>query len=237
MFEIIKRICRVMAIVAVYIICAYGYLTTKGFIFKDNNFILSNTAHAGEQSFAQKISGNINLSEERTRALGSPDAPLTMYGYSSMACSHCREFHKFTLPKLERDFIATGKLKFVFIHFPIEPLSMRAAKLSYCLPQEKFYDFISDLYDNRDWLFSNDETKIYEHAKAFGMKDEDIEACNADKKLTSDILLVKENAINDFKIAGTPAFIISGADGQELILGSKKYDDLKEYLEKRLGGE
>ena len=236
MFEIIRRICRIMAIIAVYIMCAYGYLTTKGFVFKDNSFILSNTAHADEP-LAQKVSGNINLETSLVRSLGRPDAPLTMYDYSSVVCSHCREFHKFILPKLERDFIATGKLRFVFIHFPTEVLSMRAAKLSYCLPENKFYDFISDLYDKRDWLFSKDETRIYEHAKAFGMTDADIEACNANKKLTSDILLARENAMQTFKIAGTPSFIIEGKDGQELILGAKKYDDLKEYLEQRLGGE
>ena len=237
MFVIIRRVCRVMAIIAVYIMGAYGYLTAKGFIFKDNQFILSNPAYAEEQSFSTKVSGNVGLSEERMRVLGNPDAPLTIYGYSSLVCAHCREFHKFTLPKLERDFIATGKVRFVFIHFPTEVLSMRAAKISYCLPKEKFYDFISDLYDNRDWLFSEDETKIYEHAKAFGMTDADIEACNADKKLTSDILLVRENAMQTFKITGTPSFIISGADGQELIMGAKKYDDLKAYLNHRLGGE
>ena len=236
MFEIIRRVCRVMAVLAVYIMCAYGYLTAKGFIFKDNQFILSNAAQAKE-NFSQKVTGDVGISEDRIRALGRPDAPLTMYDYSSMACSHCREFHKFILPKLERDFIATGKLRFVFVHFPIEPLSMRAAKLSYCLPKEKFYDFISDLYDNRDWLFSKKEEKIYEHAKAFGMTDADIEACNEDKKLTSDILLFRENAIQTFKIAGTPSFIVSGADGQELILGSKSYDEFKEYLEHRLSGE
>lgn len=237
MFEIIRRICRIMAVIAMYIMCAYGYLTTKGFIFKDNQFILSNPAYAEEQSFSQRVSGNINLGENLVRSLGSANAPLTMYGYSSLVCSHCREFHKFILPKLERDFIATGKLRFVFIHFPTEVLSMRAAKISYCLPKEKFYDFISALYDNRDWMFSEDETKIYEQARAFGMTDADIEACNADKKLTSDILLVRENAMQTFKIAGTPSFIISGADGQELILGTKKYDDLKAYLEQRLHGE
>lgn len=238
MFEkTIKRISRVLAIIALYIMCAYGYLTGKGFVFKDNTFILSNAAYAEEQAFAQPVSGDIGLSEERTRAMGNINAPLTMYVFSSMSCSHCRDFHKFILPKLERDFVATGKLRFVYIHFPMEPMSMRAAKLSLCMPQEKFYDFLSELYGSKDWLYAENEEKLYNHAKKFGMTDDDIKACGDDKKLTSDILLVEENAIKTFKIKGTPSFIIAGKDGQELIYGTKSYGEFKNYLEKRLSGE
>lgn len=235
--QIIRRISRIMALVGVYIMCAYMYLTAKGFVFTDKAVILSNPALAEEHAFSKKVSGEVGISEERTRALGSANAPLTMYDYSSMSCAHCRDFHKFTLPKLQRDFIDNGKLRFVYIHFPIEAMSMRAAKLSYCLPKENFYAFISKLYDKKDWIFSNDEEKLYTYAKEFGMNDKDIEACNADKKLTSDILLVKDKGIENFNITGTPSFIIEGSDGQELILGSKNYDDLKAYLNKRLGGE
>lgn len=235
--QIIRRISRIMALIAVYIMCAYMYLTAKGFIFTDKAVILSHPAYAENQAFSKKVSGAIGISEERTRALGNENTPLTMFNYSSLSCAHCRDFHKFTLPKLQRDFIDTGKLRFVYIHFPIEAMSMRAAKLSYCLPKEKFYDFISKLYDKKDWIFSNDEEKLYAYAREFGMSNEDIAACNADKKLTSDILLVKDKGIEDFNITGTPSFIIEGADGQELILGSKSYDDLKEYLNKRLEGE
>lgn len=238
MFEkTIRRISRILALIALYIMCAYGYLTGKGFVLKDDTLVLSNPAYAEDLPFAQPIKGDIGLSEERTRALGSISAPLTMFVFSSLSCSHCRDFHKFTLPKIERDFIATGKLRFVYIHFPMEPISMRAAKLSLCLPKEKFYDFLSELYDARDWLYNKDETKLYAHAKKFGMTDADIELCNEDKKLTSDILLVEENAIKTFKIKGTPSFIVAGKDGQELIYGTKSYDEFKKYFEKRLSGE
>ena len=235
MVKVIKRFSRIFALVVVYIMCAYGYLTAKGFVFSDNTFILSHPANAKEDAFAVKVKGDIGLSAERTRAMGSEMAPLTMFGFSSMSCAHCREFHKFILPKIERDFISTGKLRFVFIHFPLEAMSMRAAKLSYCLPAERFYKFVDELYDKKDWLFSQDEEKLYAHARRFGMSAQGLEACKADKKLTSDILLVKDKAIENFGIKGTPAFIVEGQDGKELILGMKSYGEWKKYLESRLG--
>ena len=220
---------------AIYVTVAYGYLTAKGFVFSDNTFILSNTAQAGEQSFSVKVKGDIGLSTERTRALGSESAPLTMFAFSSMSCAHCRDFHKFTLPKIDRDFISKGKLRFVFVHFPLDAMSMRAAKLSYCLPAERYYKFIDELYDKKDWLFSKDEEKLYNHARKFGLSEQGLETCKEDKKLTSDILLVKDKVIENFGIKGTPAFIVEGKDGKELVLGTKSYDDWKEYLSGRLG--
>lgn len=232
---IIRRISKVLAMVIVYVICAYGYLMAKGFVMTESGMILSNQAHAEESAFAQKIEGDVDIGKDRMRAMGESSAPLTMYSYSSMACSHCREFHKFILPKIERDFISTGKLRFIYVHFPIDVRSMKIAKLSYCLPEDKYYDFISELYDKKDWQFSDDDNIFNEYAKKYGMTDADIEKCAQNSKLTSDILLTRNTAIEKFGIKGTPSFIVEGKDGKELIIGSKSADDIKDYLNSRLG--
>ncbi len=234
---IIKRMSKILATVVVYVVCAYGYLTAKGFVFAEDGVFLSNQARAGEGGFAQKIEGSIDIDKTRIRAKGEKTAPLTMYGFSSMACFHCKEFHKSILPKIESEFISTGKLRYVFVHFPLDVLSMRVAKLSYCLPVEKYYDFVSELYDKRDWQFADDESILRNYALQYGLTEEDIEKCEQDAKLTSDILLTRNNAIEKFGIQGTPSFIVEGKDGKELIIGSRSYDDLKDYLNSRLGGE
>ncbi len=237
MLKIIKRTSRILALLAVYFVCAYGYLIAKGFVFADGVPVLSNRAYAKEASFAQKVDGNIEIEKSRLRVKGEKNAPLTMYAYSSMACSHCGDFHNYILPKLERDFISKGKLRFVLVQFPLEASSMRAAKLSYCLPADKYDEFITKLYQKKDWLFSGKDDVLNKYAKEFGMSDTDIQACNDDKRLTSDILLARDNAMKTFGIQGTPSFIIDGADGKELIVGSRNYNDLKRYLNERLGGE
>jgi protein-disulfide isomerase len=110
---------------------------------------------------------------------------------------------------------------------------MRVAKLSYCLPKEKFYDFISDLYDSRDWKFTADETILNNHAKKFGLTDLDIANCNEDKKLTSDILLMRDSAAGAFRITVTPTLVIESANGRE-VMPAKSYDELKKYLDNLL---
>lgn len=236
MLKIIKRISRALALIVVYIMCAYGYLNTKGFVFKDGTPVLSNTAHA-KMEFSEQVKGNIQLSSTQMRMEGNEKAPLTMYAFSSMACSHCGDFHNYILPKIRRDFIETGKLKYVFIHFPIDAVSMRAAKLSYCLPPEKYEGFISTLYKKKDWFYSGKKEVLNKYAKEYGMTEDEIKKCDDDKKLTSDILLTFDNALKTFSIEGTPSFIIEGKDGKEIIRGSRSYDDFKDYLNKRLSGE
>ena len=232
--KIVNRISKIFAMVAIYILAAYGYLTAKGFVFINGKPVLSNEAHA-KTEFSQKIDGQIMLSETLNRTEGSPDAPLTMYAFSSMMCSHCGIFHKSIYPKIKENFVDNGKLRFIFVHLPTDVLSMQAAKISYCMPKEKYYDFIDELYSKKDWRFAKDDTKINEYAKKMGLSENDIQNCKDNKKLTSDILLVRENAISSLGIQATPTFIIEGKDGKELISGNKKYSDFAKYITQRLG--
>ena len=226
---IIKRVSKFLAFLLIYVTIAYGYLTAKGFIFEDGTPLLTNSAQA-QNSFAKEIKSNVVISDNITRVLGDKNAPLTMYIFSSMTCSHCRDYHKYILPKVERDFVSNNKLKIVFVHLPLDALSMRAAKLGYCLSHDKYYAYVSELYNTRDWLFSNSDETLNKYAKQFGLNDDDIAKCNSDKKLTSDILMTRDSAIKDIGIDGTPAFIVVSKNKKELI-GPHKYNDMKKHLE------
>ncbi len=232
--QVVRRLSKILALLVVYGICAGEYLKSKGFVFTDNGPVLTRKAYAQSDAFSIKVEGSVNIGADRMRAMGKDEAPLTIYGYSSMTCSHCKDFHVYILPKIERDFINKGKVRFVFVHFPIDQIAMKAAKISYCLPKEKYYDFISTLYDKRDWQFANSEELLTKYAKDFGMTQKEIDACRENTKLTSDILLTRNQAIENFGIQGTPSFIVAGKDGSEVIVGSRSYDDFKDYLNGRL---
>ena len=231
--EIINRISRILAILVVYVICAYSYLTAKGFVFDGKTPVLSNQAQAKEE-FSTKINNDLMLPNEMLRIKGNHSAPITMYIFSSMMCSHCSDFHRFILPKIEKNFVEKGLVKFVFIHFPLDVTSMQVAKLSYCLQEDKYYDFIDELYSQRDWKFAKDDSIINSYAKKYGISEEGIKACKDNKKLTSSILQTRDNAMTKLGIKGTPAFVIENKDGKELIVGSRKYKDFEEYFNSKL---
>ena len=41
------------------------------------------------------------------RVMGDPNAPVTLVEYASLACHHCADFHKKTLPQIKERFIDT----------------------------------------------------------------------------------------------------------------------------------
>ncbi len=73
------------------------------------------------------------------RALGSGDAPITMVEYYSLDCPHCAHFHRDVFPQLKAQFIATGKVRYVFRDYPLSFAALQAAILTHCAPPERFF--------------------------------------------------------------------------------------------------
>ncbi|HIN91479.1 MAG TPA: DsbA family protein, partial [Alphaproteobacteria bacterium] len=51
--------------------------------------------------------------------LGDLDAPVTIIEFASLSCPHCAAFHKERFPWLKKNFIDTGKVRFIFRDFPL----------------------------------------------------------------------------------------------------------------------
>jgi protein-disulfide isomerase len=91
-----------------------------------------------------------------TRSKGRLTAPVTIYEMSDFQCPYCRDFALNTLPALEREYIATGKVRLVFIVFPmqnIHPNAMAAAEVALCAAHEnKFWPVHDALFAKQpDW--------------------------------------------------------------------------------------
>ena len=69
------------------------------------------------------------------RTRGAATAPITVYEMSDFQCPYCRRFALNTFPDLDREYIATGKVRWVFINFPltmIHPNAAAAAEVAMC---------------------------------------------------------------------------------------------------------
>src|SRR5687768_2774622 len=67
-----------------------------------------------------------------SRTKGRADAPVTVYEMADFQCPACRLFAVTVLPTLEREYVETGKVRWVFIHLPltsIHPNAMAAAEV------------------------------------------------------------------------------------------------------------
>jgi protein-disulfide isomerase len=75
--------------------------------------------------------------------LGRPDAPLTLVEFTDLQCPFCRTFHVGTFERLKREYIDTGKLRFVSRDFPLDfhPNARPAALAVRCAgAQGKFWE-------------------------------------------------------------------------------------------------
>jgi protein-disulfide isomerase len=89
------------------------------------------------------------------RSLGSASAPVTVYEMSDFQCPYCRRHAELTFPPLVAEFVKTGKVRWVFINFPlvsIHPNSVAAAEFAMCASRhDKFWPA-------HDLLFKYQET-------------------------------------------------------------------------------
>ena len=53
------------------------------------------------------------------RTKGSPRAPVTVYEMSDFQCPFCKRHVDQTFPALEKEYIATGKVRWIYINLPL----------------------------------------------------------------------------------------------------------------------
>src|SRR3989441_891867 len=88
------------------------------------------------------------------RAKGRSDAPVTVYEMSDFQCPYCRSFALTTMPLLEKEYVQTGKVRFVYINLPLttrHPNAAAAAELAMCAARQgKFWPLHDLLFQHQD---------------------------------------------------------------------------------------
>jgi protein-disulfide isomerase len=89
------------------------------------------------------------------KVLGDENAPVAVVEYASMTCGHCANFHKEAYPHLKSEYIETGKVRFIFREFPLDPVAAAAFMLARCAPEEKYFDIVDLMFEQqRSWAFT-----------------------------------------------------------------------------------
>ncbi|WP_312861609.1 DsbA family protein [Segnochrobactrum spirostomi] len=146
------------------------------------------------------------------RVLGKADAPVTIVEYASMTCPHCAAFHAETWPALKTQYIDTGKARFIFREFPLDPLAAAASMLARCAPEDKYYDMIDLFFDHqREWAYTDKPLDALQNmAKQAGFTQMSFEACLTNQKLLDGINAEKDQALSKFGVNSTPTFFVNG---------------------------
>lgn len=171
----------------------------------------------------------------REFVLGNPKAKVTMIEYASLSCPHCAHFQEETYPKLKKDYIDTGKIKFLYRDFPLDGLALAGAVIARCVAPDKGHKLVEVLFaQQQKWITAPKPLEpLKELAKSVGISEEQTETCLSDKELVTSIREERELSIKTYQIDATPAFFI----GDETLQGDAPYEDVKAILEAQLSGK
>jgi protein-disulfide isomerase len=169
------------------------------------------------------------LTLDEDHVLGVNNASLTIIEFSDFECPFCADFTNTIMKDIKKEYIETGRIKFVFKHFPIQfhPNAQMAAEAAECASdQGKFWEMHDIMFKNHENLNNED---LIKYAKEIGLNNELFEIC-----LKSGVMKKRvELDMQEARLRGidaTPFFVI----GSESFSGSRSFEEFKAKIDKNL---
>jgi protein-disulfide isomerase len=152
------------------------------------------------------------------RAMGDPNAPVTIEVYEDFQCPACKTFSEQIEPQVVDAYVTTGDVYYIYRHFPFiddrapRNESDQAANASMCARDEnRFWDYHDMLFAN--WNGENQgafsDSRLVAFAEALGLEMESFNQCfnaNLNKdEIDADLQSGRDSGVN-----GTPSVIVNG---------------------------
>jgi protein-disulfide isomerase len=142
---------------------------------------------------------------------GQADAPVTIVEYASMTCPHCSHFHETTYPEMKKKYIDTGKVRFIFREFPLDPLALAASMLARCAGKDRYFPLIDAFFaQQKDWVVQKPLQPMFAIAKQAGFTQQTFDQCLANHQMEQGLVDERTRAQQKFNVNSTPTFFING---------------------------
>ena len=156
-------------------------------------------------------------------ALGPADAAVTMTEYASITCPHCAAFNENVFPKIKAAYIDTGKIRYVFHEFPLDPVAAASSVLSRCIAKgdsEKYFA-VTDLLFKQPWAnVTKPRETLNLVGKQAGLDEQQVGACLKDDVLFTKIV-AERIAAAKLGVNATPTFLVN----DEKIVGMTPFEE------------
>ncbi|WP_170360782.1 DsbA family protein [Ruegeria arenilitoris] len=166
---------------------------------------------------------------------GAEDAPVEIIEYASYTCPHCANFHQGPYKQLKKEYIDTGKVKFIYREVYFDRYGIWASMVARCGGPEKFFGITDLIYQGQsEWTRAGGPAEIVEELRKIGrlagLSNDQLEACLQDgTKAQTLVAWYQKNAEKD-GIQATPSFVVNGKK-----VDNQSYDEFKALIEKELG--
>ncbi|TMV04903.1 DsbA family protein [Ruegeria sediminis] len=215
-----------IVICAAVAVAAGAYWLTRPAVELPNNPLVG-------QANAQET--EIDTSSVVEMVQGAEDAPVEIIEYASFTCPHCASFHEGPYKQLKKDFIDTGKVKFVYREVYFDRYGLWASMIARCAGPDKFFGLTDLIFKSQaDWTRAGGPNEIVGELRKIGrlagLDDDQLEACLQDANNAQTLVAwYQENAEKD-GIEATPTFIVNGKKVE-----NQSYADFKTLIEEELG--
>jgi protein-disulfide isomerase len=144
-------------------------------------------------------------------ALGDPDAPVTIIEYASLTCPHCATFHNESWPTIKRDYVETGKVRFVFRDVYFDQFGLWGAMLARCGGEGPFFGYLDMLMKRqREWAQSGGVDELMRIGRLGGLSDDRMQACLSDEDFMRALVEDYQRNVEADGVRSTPTFFING---------------------------
>jgi len=179
-------------------------------------------ALAPSQNFAKLTPKEVDkLIRAGAPVLGNPEAKVTVVEFADFQCPYCGKYFETVFPEIKKNYIDTGKVKFIYMDFAFLGVeSQWAAEAAKCASEQgKFWEYHDHLYENQSGenggAFSVDNLKKF--ASDLKLNKGQFAECLDGHKYAKKI--EEEKALGQkFGVRGTPGtfindFFINGLQG------------------------
>lgn len=157
------------------------------------------------------------------------DGPYTIVEFSDLQCPACRAVQE---PLKQLLAANTGKVKFVYRHFPLTSIHKNALNAAYAAEaahvQGKFWEMHDLLFEKQmEWENEADpHAKFDQYAKDLGL-DVSRFAADSDSQEVRDAVNTDSLAASRYALAGTPTFFVNGVQTEFNAIADKLAQPVK----------
>jgi protein-disulfide isomerase len=192
----------------------------------------------GRQASRPPEPQNLILTVNGAPFMGDTRAALTLIEFSDYQCPFCARHVRETLPQIERDYIRTGKLKYVVRDFPMQSIHSQAFKgheAARCAgDQGKYWEMHAQIIANQKALSLDD---LVDRAQALKLDASVFRSClDSGKHVTAIQMDMAEGT--SAGVSGTPSFFLGLSEPNEskvkvvrAIRGAQPFQAFKEAIE------
>jgi len=165
--------------------------------------------------------------------LGATDSKVTLIEYLSPTCPHCAAFALDVYPQLKTEYIDTNKIQFIPRPFMRNVLDAVVFMLAEAAGPEKYHDVVDTFFKTQDkWASSaTPNDAMLAIAQQLGFTKESYDAALTNQDLFKGLELVRDQALDEFQLEGTPTFYING----KKLTGESSLEALKAEIDPLLG--